>query len=239
MAMKKGVKIGLSVLTLAITGTLVYMMIKKRNKKKLLSEAGGNLTPQDKQQIISNPVNTTDNPPTSTVVSTGNTPFTNRTEGNAFRGWINDTYPTYAAEIDLDRTGQYNNSYIKKAWEAYGSAYQTARANALQGIITQLPTSNLLDGGQLMAERLHKSMDGFQTNENEFWDITNNLSVSEREQVKTYFDANLGEGSNLCNWIEGDFSFTSEERALAAWGYPNDAGYLSSNCNPPTPWHLQ
>lgn len=52
------------------------------------------------------------------------TPFTNNTEGDAFRGWVNDNYPTYAREIDLDRTGAYDNSYIRKAWAKYGAEYQ-------------------------------------------------------------------------------------------------------------------
>jgi len=52
------------------------------------------------------------------------TPFTNTTEGNAFRGWVNDNYPAYAQEIDLDRTGEYDNSYIRKAYAKYGVDYQ-------------------------------------------------------------------------------------------------------------------
>ena len=52
------------------------------------------------------------------------TPFTNNTEGNAFRGWVNDNYPTYAREIDLDRTGAYDNTYIRKAYAKYGNEYQ-------------------------------------------------------------------------------------------------------------------
>lgn len=54
-----------------------------------------------------------------------NVPFQNTTEGNAFRSWVNDNYPEYAREIDLDRTGSYNNSYIKKAWAKYGAEYQS------------------------------------------------------------------------------------------------------------------
>lgn len=52
------------------------------------------------------------------------TPFTNNTEGNAFRGWVNDNYPDYAREIDLDRTGAYDNTYIRKAYAKYGAEYQ-------------------------------------------------------------------------------------------------------------------
>tara|TARA_R110002110_G_scaffold17174_12_gene73035 strand:- start:550 stop:1281 length:732 start_codon:yes stop_codon:yes gene_type:complete len=243
MAMSKGMKIGLSVAAVGITGTIVFMLIKKMKKKKEEELGITPPTPVVTTPIVTTPVVTTPvitTPPTS---SSGNTPFTNRTEGNAFRGWINDTYPTYAAEIDLDRTGQYNNSYIKKAWTAYGTIYLAQQ----QGTTTPVSTTPKATNGSNIApfnvageaQKLHASMDGFQYSNDEFWDVTDPLSLSEREQVKTYFNAYLGEGNNLCNWIEGDFSFDDERRALAAWGYPNDAGYTSSNCNPPTPWYMQ
>lgn len=45
-------------------------------------------------------------------------------EGNKFRQWINTNYPDYAKEIDLDKEGPMNNSYIQKAWQKYGQEYQ-------------------------------------------------------------------------------------------------------------------
>ena len=54
----------------------------------------------------------------------GALPFTSAAEGNRFRGWINDNYPNYAAQIDLDRTGSHNNSYIQQAWQKYGAQYK-------------------------------------------------------------------------------------------------------------------
>ena len=45
-------------------------------------------------------------------------------EGNKFRKWVNDNYPDYAEEIDLDEEGPMNNSYIQKAWQKYGQEYQ-------------------------------------------------------------------------------------------------------------------
>lgn len=50
-------------------------------------------------------------------------PFTNKEEGNAFRQWVNETYPDYADDIDLDKKGSYNNTYIQKAWDKYGQQY--------------------------------------------------------------------------------------------------------------------
>lgn len=51
-------------------------------------------------------------------------PFKNREEGDKFRSWVNDNYPEYAKSIDLDRSGSFNNSYIKRAWDKYGEEYQ-------------------------------------------------------------------------------------------------------------------
>lgn len=52
-----------------------------------------------------------------------NTPFKNEAEGNAFRDWVNNFYPSWATENKLDRTGAFNNSYIKKAWAKFGNEY--------------------------------------------------------------------------------------------------------------------
>ena len=42
-------------------------------------------------------------------------PFKNKVQGDAFRGWVNDTYPDFAKEINLNRSGRFNNSFIIKA----------------------------------------------------------------------------------------------------------------------------
>jgi uncharacterized protein YxeA len=51
------------------------------------------------------------------------TPFTNSGEGNAFRAWVNKKYPTYAKQNDLSLSGDYNNSFIRKAYQQYGVEY--------------------------------------------------------------------------------------------------------------------
>jgi hypothetical protein len=78
-------------------------------------------------------------PSTSTSAGLPPTPFTNTTDGNAFRGWVNDNYPAYAQEIDLDRTGQYDNSYIRKAYVKYGAEYQQSLSMG-SGTATAKPT---------------------------------------------------------------------------------------------------
>jgi hypothetical protein len=43
-------------------------------------------------------------------------PIKNKEEGNTFRAWVNDNYPQTSKVLELDRSGSYNNEYIKKAW---------------------------------------------------------------------------------------------------------------------------
>lgn len=49
-------------------------------------------------------------------------PFKTKTEGNAFRVWVNTKYPDYAKSIDLSKSGELN-SYVEKAWVVYGAEY--------------------------------------------------------------------------------------------------------------------
>lgn len=51
-------------------------------------------------------------------------PFTNKAEGDKFRAWVNDVHPAIAKEIDLDRSGSYNNAYISKAWSKLHNEYK-------------------------------------------------------------------------------------------------------------------
>jgi hypothetical protein len=51
-------------------------------------------------------------------------PFNSKKEGNKFRRWVNDNYPDIAKEIDLDRSGSYNNSYIREAYERLHELYK-------------------------------------------------------------------------------------------------------------------
>jgi len=56
-------------------------------------------------------------------------PFRNKTEGNAFRKWVNDNHKEYADKIDLDPTGHWKEGqkhfkgYMLKAWNKYGKEY--------------------------------------------------------------------------------------------------------------------
>ena len=67
------------------------------------------------------------------------------------------------------------------------------------------------------AAALHKTMDGGGTDDDGFWRITNRLNSEQKIAVKARFTQMYG---SLKDWIEGDFSWSAEDRALRAWGYP-------------------
>jgi hypothetical protein len=94
--MKKRAKVilGVSIVALAVAGFLLY----KRYTDDNGGYGGGN--------------------------GLRSTPFETTSDGNAFRFWVNFNYPDYARTIDLDLTGEYNNSYIKKAYMKYGIEYE-------------------------------------------------------------------------------------------------------------------
>ena len=43
-------------------------------------------------------------------------PFTDKVAGDKFREWMNKYYPKASKIINLDKSGPFNNSYIKNAW---------------------------------------------------------------------------------------------------------------------------
>ena len=122
-------------------GVGAYIFFKDKKEKKAQAEAE------------TNAANATPNVGGSTASSgssSSNTPFKNESEGNAFRGWVNDNYPDYAKSIKLDRTGKFNNPTIKKAWKQYGSAYTNRSASSPMQTATnplQSIADSLNDGG--------------------------------------------------------------------------------------------
>jgi len=129
MAMNKGLKIAIGFATIGVVGVGIYFLYKKVIKPKLddkKEEKPDNVVKNVKAlDEVKTKVERSPRPRTSSK-----TPFTSRTDGNAFREWINDTYSDYAKKINLDRSGEYDNSYIRKAWKEYGDEYQKAVADA-------------------------------------------------------------------------------------------------------------
>jgi hypothetical protein len=97
-------------------------------------------------------------------------PFKTREEGNAFRKWLNDTYPGIAKEFQLDREGSHTNAYIKNAFNGkigksnrtWGDYFLTLKKlYAIPG--TSTGTSGKLTGtsGKTTAPSNEKEEEGF------------------------------------------------------------------------------
>lgn len=56
------------------------------------------------------------------VVYTHSSHLKTKTDGDKFRGWVNDKYPDYAKKEQIARTGDLN-SWVEKAWVKYGNEY--------------------------------------------------------------------------------------------------------------------
>tara|TARA_R110000751_G_scaffold223082_1_gene325286 strand:+ start:1232 stop:1675 length:444 start_codon:yes stop_codon:yes gene_type:complete len=71
------------------------------------------------------------------------------------------------------------------------------------------------------ATALRDALDGWWTGTDNdlFWGTAESLTQDQRMQVQTYFNANLGEGSSLCEWMEGDMTWGDETKALALFGH--------------------
>ena len=53
------------------------------------------------------------------------TPFKDKTEGNAFRKWMKEKYPDFKdGKEPLSKEGDYNNPTIQKAWGEHGKEYE-------------------------------------------------------------------------------------------------------------------
>ena len=117
MAMKKGLKIAIGLATVGVVGTGLYFLWAKVLRKKLLPSKEEEKKKVEEEKKKANPSYT---PKPSPYAST---PFKNKTEGNKFRKWINETYPQYAKDIDLDMEGAYNNDFIRKAYQKYGADF--------------------------------------------------------------------------------------------------------------------
>ena len=103
--MKTGGKIiiGLSVIALAVTGIVLYNKNKEEDNSDS-NEGGGSEGGSSAPPKVY-------------------TPFKSKAEGDAFRQWVNNTYPVTARLIDLDKSGSYNNKYIGEAYDKYGAEY--------------------------------------------------------------------------------------------------------------------
>lgn len=120
--MNKGVKIALGITMTAGIGAIVYFMFVKKDSPIYLFKNGkdGEPKPSETGSDTASPsvTTTSSTAPISApaVCEYPATPFKSKKDGNAFRDWVNDEYSSYARSIDLDRSGDYNNCFIRKAY---------------------------------------------------------------------------------------------------------------------------
>lgn len=119
--MSKAIKIGLIVAGIGVTGLVAYYVVKAIRKRADRGNAGDEENKESydtDEEVKKEEYNSS-----VTRESYPETPFTNETEGNKFRAWVNDHYPKYASQIQLDRKGTFDNSFVRKAYAQYGAEY--------------------------------------------------------------------------------------------------------------------
>jgi len=120
--MNKGVKIALGLTMGAVVFYIVYLMFLKKNSSiYVLKGRSGNDGTDNTSDAESNAPSESNSSNSSTSPAPAPclypaTPFKKKSEGDKFREWVNDTYPSVAKDIDLDRSGAYDNCFIRKAF---------------------------------------------------------------------------------------------------------------------------
>jgi len=233
--MNTKLKIGLWIGGVALFGVGGFLLYKKFIKNSSIVPPKSSLPPVNYTKTTPTK-DVVSNPPSTIEIKSIPIPFNNKSEGDAFRGYVNDNYSTYAREIDLDRSGSYNNSYIQKAWEKYGAEYSKKKPEVMQLVVEKIntkiagtPVGNIVNkvlgevGGtapttpfnaSVYAQAILDSMKGWGTNEKKFFDTMDNINTTQRKEAETYFNQHLGNGETLEQWIMGEFSGKQLTKAL-------------------------
>jgi hypothetical protein len=119
--MNKALKIALIVGGVGVTGLVGYLIYKAIKKKTDKGNAGDTESKERFEEDSKVKTTQYNQLPRSSYPET---PFKSKVEGDKFRNWVNDNYPQYAKQIDLDRSGDFNNSYMRKAYANKGAEYQ-------------------------------------------------------------------------------------------------------------------
>ncbi len=139
MAINKGKVIfwSLVVVVVGAGGYFAWRQFGKKEEKAANLDKDGNLLDPSKDKdgvpVSSGGTSSYNAPPTTSSI-----PFTNTTEGNAFRLWVNNTHAPWALANNLDKTGSYNNAYIKKAWDKYGAEYKLVSGGTYSPILNAI-----------------------------------------------------------------------------------------------------
>jgi hypothetical protein len=121
-------------------GVGIFLFVKDRKAKK---EAEKTLDVPRPTETQTNP--SAKPPNVSAQKDDSDFPKWSKEQGDAFRGWVNDTYPAYAKQIDLDRKGSADNSFIRKAWAKYGAEYKKGTTFSLADNISEMQSDVNLD----------------------------------------------------------------------------------------------
>ena len=119
MASKKGlIFLGIGSVIVIGGGIAWFLMARKQSKtgeqKSEESKTSGGASANPLAGVVTG----------STSSSLPPAPFKNTTEGNAFRVWMSVKHPDfrYAGDV-LDPSGAYDNDFVRKAYQMYGSEY--------------------------------------------------------------------------------------------------------------------
>lgn len=211
--MNKGLKIALIIAgvgALGVAGYFVYQAIKR-----------GRDGDEEEEVVIDPPA----------VVQGGNensnekTPFTNKAQGNIFREWVNKFYPSYASSIDLSVSGDFDNSFMRKAWGKYGEVYKKGSPNFLKVKGSAIP-ENLL---KAYNTRKDKGLLGSNSN-GAVYLRTISLGKIENKDVFAYFyssgNVNFTQGGNNLTsgkWWDGMKQIVVEKKNYKGDNFYNTA----------------
>lgn len=218
--MNRGLKIAISIATIGIIGTasyLIYKKIKDNRDAEKGSEGDGDSQPPAVVQGNEN--------------SNEKTPFKNKAQSDLFRQFVNRFYPSYAREIDLDLTGDSDNSFMRKAWGKYGEAYKKYNPSFEKASGTAIP-KNLLD-----AYALRKDKGSLSNNsEGAIFLQTKELSKIDNQNVTAYFYSNGkvsirkgGKRIRYVNWSNNGKMINSDSENFNGTDYYNTAFKVSQN----------
>ena len=91
---------------------------RKKGEETFKKVATGGKSEQQIKIKVFNEKPSTTKVNSTTMKSKNGLPFKSKEEGDKFRRWMNRYYPKISKNIDLDKSGSFNNSYIQKAWNA-------------------------------------------------------------------------------------------------------------------------
>ena len=168
--MNKGLKIAIGIATIGVIGTATYFIIKKIKENRDAKDGNENPPIEPPANVVGN-----DN-------SNVKTPFKNKSQSDLFRQFVNRFYPSYAQEIDLDLTGDSDNTFMRKAWGKYGETYKKFNPSFEKASGSSIPKV-LLD-----AYALRKDKGSFSNNsEGAIFLQTKELGKIDNEKVLAYF----------------------------------------------------